>query len=83
MEIKANPERPGYGAILEAKLDPKRGNVATVLVQAGTVKIGNSFVAGLSFGKIKALIDDKGKRLEQAGPSTPVEVLGIMGMPQE
>ncbi|OGR81912.1 MAG: translation initiation factor IF-2 [Elusimicrobia bacterium RIFCSPHIGHO2_02_FULL_57_9] len=82
LEIKANPDRPGYGVILEARMDPKRGSVATLLVQGGTVRIGDAFVAGLCYGKIKALVDDTGKRLEQAGPSIPVEVLGIMGTPQ-
>ncbi|MBI5629529.1 MAG: translation initiation factor IF-2 [Elusimicrobia bacterium] len=82
LEIKANPDRPGYGVILEARLDPKRGNVATLLVQVGSVKIGDSFVAGLCYGKIKALIDDTGKRLGAAAPSTPVEILGFMETPQ-
>ena len=82
LELKANPDRPGYGVILEAKLDPKRGSVATLLVQAGTVKVGDAFVAGLCYGKIKALVDDQGNRVQDAGPSKPVEVLGIMGTPQ-
>ncbi|MBI3552719.1 MAG: translation initiation factor IF-2, partial [Elusimicrobia bacterium] len=82
LELKANPERPGHGVILEARLDTKRGNVATLLVQAGTVKVGEAFVAGLCYGKVKALVDDLGARIEVAGPSTPVEVLGIMGTPQ-
>jgi len=81
LELKANPDRPAYGAVLEAKMDPKRGAVATVLVQAGTLKLGDSFVAGLAHGKIKALLDDTGKRIEAAGPATPVEILGIMGTP--
>ena len=82
LELKANPDRPAYGAVLEAKMDPKRGAVATVLVQAGTLKLGDAFVAGLAHGKIKALVDDNGKRIESAGPATPVEILGIMGTPQ-
>jgi len=81
LELKANPDRPAYGTVLEAKMDPKRGAVATVLVQAGTLKLGDSFVAGLAHGKIKALLDDTGKRIEAAGPATPVEILGIMGTP--
>ncbi|MBI3288400.1 MAG: translation initiation factor IF-2 [Elusimicrobia bacterium] len=81
LELKANPDRPAYGTVLEAKMDPKRGAVATVLVQAGTLKSGDTFVAGLAHGKIKALVDDKGKRIEAAGPATPVEILGIMGTP--
>ncbi len=79
MELKANPDRPGVGVILEAKLDPKKGNVATLLVQSGTVKVGDSFVAGLTYGKVKAMVTDKGERLQKAGPSTPVELLGISG----
>jgi translation initiation factor IF-2 len=82
LELKANPERPGHGVILEARLDPKRGSVATLLVQAGTVKVGDAFVAGLCYGKVKALVDDLGNRVDAGGPSTPVEVLGIMGTPQ-
>jgi translation initiation factor IF-2 len=82
LELRANPERPGYGVVLEARLDPRKGNLATVLVQAGTVKVGDAFVAGLAHGKIKALIDDTGRRVMSAGPSTPVEMLGIMGEAQ-
>ncbi|UPT72493.1 MAG: translation initiation factor IF-2 [Elusimicrobiota bacterium] len=82
LELKANPDRPAYGTVIEAKMDPKRGAVSTVLVQAGTLKVGDAFVAGLAHGKIKALIDDTGARVEKAGPSTPVEILGIMGTPQ-
>ncbi|PIR18560.1 MAG: translation initiation factor IF-2 [Elusimicrobia bacterium CG11_big_fil_rev_8_21_14_0_20_64_6] len=82
LELKANPDRPAYGTVLEAKMDPKRGTVSTVLVQAGTLKLGDAFVAGLAHGKIKALVDDNGKRIEMAGPATPVEILGIMGTPQ-
>ena len=82
LELKANPDRPAYGAVLEAKMDPKRGAVSTVLVQAGTLKLGDAFVAGLAHGKVKALLDDTGKRIESAGPATPVEILGIMGTPQ-
>ncbi|MFA6004650.1 MAG: translation initiation factor IF-2, partial [Elusimicrobiota bacterium] len=82
LDLKANPDRPAYGAVLEAKLDPKKGVVATVLVQAGTLKPGDAFVAGLAYGKVKALHDDTGKRIIAAGPSTPVEILGIMNTPQ-
>ena len=81
LELKANPDRPAYGTVLEARMDPKRGAVSTVLVQAGTLRLGDSFVAGLAHGKIKALVDDKGRRIEAAGPATPVEILGIMGTP--
>ncbi len=82
LELKANPDRLAYGTVLEAKMDPKRGAVATVLVQAGTLKSGDAFVAGLSYGKIKALVDDLGRKIEIAGPSTPVEILGLTGNPQ-
>jgi translation initiation factor IF-2 len=82
LDLKANPDRPAYGAVLEARLDPKKGVVATVLVQAGTLKPGDAFVAGLAHGKVKALHDDSGKRIISAGPATPVEILGIMNTPQ-
>jgi translation initiation factor IF-2 len=82
LELKSNPDRLAYGTVLEAKMDPKRGAVATVLVQAGTLKSGDAFVAGLAYGKIKALVDDLGHRIEAAGPSTPVEILGLTGNPQ-
>ena len=82
LELKANPDRLAYGTVLEAKMDPKRGSVATVLVQSGTLHSGDAFVAGLSYGKIKALVDDMGKKIELAGPSTPVEILGLTGNPQ-
>ena len=82
LELKANPDRLAYGTVLEAKMDPKRGSVSTVLVQAGTLKVGDAFVAGLAYGKIKALLDDHGARIEIAGPSTPVEILGLTGNPQ-
>ncbi|MFI5346816.1 MAG: translation initiation factor IF-2 [Elusimicrobiota bacterium] len=82
LELKANPDRLAYGTVLEAKMDPKRGAVATVLVQAGTLNSGDAFVAGLAYGKIKALVDDSGRKIEKAGPSTPVEILGLTGNPQ-
>jgi len=82
LDLKANPDRPAYGAVLEASLDPKKGVVATVLVQAGTLKPGDAFVAGLAYGKVKALHDDTGKRIISAGPSTPVEILGVINTPQ-
>ncbi len=80
-ELKANPNRPAAGVVVEAKLDRTRGPVATVLVKAGTLKVGDVVVAGSHYGKVKALFDDKGKRLRRAGPSTPVEVLGLNGVP--
>ena len=81
MELKANPDKPARGTIIEAKLDKGRGPVATVLVQSGTLKIGDAFLAGVHAGKVRALIDDSGKRITEAGPSTPVEVIGFSEVP--
>jgi len=81
MELKANPNKPARGVVLEAKLDKKRGPVATFLVQNGTLKVGDAVVAGLYAGKIRAMFDDKGKQVKEAGPSMPVEVLGLDGVP--
>ncbi|MFN3476147.1 MAG: translation initiation factor IF-2 [Candidatus Methylomirabilales bacterium] len=80
-ELKANPFRPAKGTVIEAKLDRGRGPVATVLVQQGTLRVGDAFVAGLQYGKVRALINDKGRKLQEAGPATPVEVLGFSGVP--
>ena len=82
LEINANPDRAAQGAVIEAKLDVGRGPVATVLVQNGTLRRGDIFVVGEQWGKVRALIDDKGDRVEEAGPSVPVEVLGINGTPE-
>ncbi len=82
LELKANPDRPAEGAVIEAKLDVGRGPVATVLVQKGTLKRGDIFVVGEQWGKVRALIDDQGNRVEEAGPSVPVEVLGLNGSPE-
>ncbi|MGE5893452.1 MAG: translation initiation factor IF-2 [bacterium] len=82
LELKADPTRPARGTIIEAKLDRGRGPVATIIVQSGTLKIGDAFVAGSSFGKVRALIDDVGKRIQEAGPSVPVEVIGFNEVPQ-
>jgi translation initiation factor IF-2 len=82
LELKANPDRPAQGAVIEAQLDVGRGPVATVLVQNGTLKRGDIFVVGEQWGKVRALIDDKGERVEEAGPSVPVEVLGLNGTPE-
>ncbi|HCC68424.1 MAG TPA: translation initiation factor IF-2 [Nitrospiraceae bacterium] len=82
MELKANPSRQARGAIIEAKLDRGRGPVATVLVQSGTLKAGDAFVAGAFAGKVRALIDDDGRKVEAAGPATPVEVIGFSEVPQ-
>mgnify|MGYP000353757389 CR=1 FL=1 len=76
LELKANPDRPAEGVVIEAKLESGRGAVATVLVQRGTIKIGDVVVAGGEWGRVRALIDDRGKNVESAGPSEPVEVLG-------
>ena len=82
LELRANPDRPAEGAVIEAKLDVGRGPVATVLVQKGTLKRGDIFVVGEQWGKVRALIDDQGNRIEKAGPSVPVEVLGLNGSPE-
>jgi translation initiation factor IF-2 len=81
LELKANAERSGEGTVVEAKLERGRGPVATVLVQRGTVKVGDIFVVGAEWGRVRALIDDHGRNVEEAGPSTPVEVLGLQGTP--
>ena len=82
LELKANPDRMTRGVVLEAKIDKGRGVSATVLVQKGTLKVGSNFVAGLYSGKVRAMFDERDKRIESAGPSTPVMVLGFDGMPQ-
>jgi translation initiation factor IF-2 len=82
LELKANPNRPAEGAVIEAQLDVGRGPVATVLVQKGTLKQGDIFVVGEQWGKVRALINDKGDRVKEAGPSVPVEVLGLNGTPE-
>jgi translation initiation factor IF-2 len=81
-ELKANPNRLAKGTIIEAKLDKGRGPVATVLVQNGTLKVGDPIVAGVSYGHVRAMINDKGKRVDSAGPSQPVEVLGFSEVPE-
>ncbi|WP_069298483.1 translation initiation factor IF-2 [Neptunicoccus sediminis] len=82
LELKANPNRNAEGAVIEAKLDVGRGPVATVLVQNGTLRKGDIFVVGEQYGKVRALINDKGERVDEAGPSVPVEVLGLNGAPE-
>ncbi len=82
LELKANPNKKARGVVLEAKLDKKRGPVATLLVQEGTLKQGDAIVAGLYAGKIRAMYDDKGRQVKEAGPSMPVEVLGLEGVPE-
>jgi translation initiation factor IF-2 len=81
-ELKANPKRNASGTVLEAKLDKGRGPVATILVQDGTLRVGDTFIAGTIVGKVRALIDDRGRQLKAAPPATPVEVLGLGGLPQ-
>ena len=81
LELKANPKRKARGLVIEAQLDKGRGPVATVLVQKGTLKIGDFISAGASHGKVRAMIDDKGRRVKEAGPSTPVEILGLSDVP--
>ena len=82
LDLKANPDRQAEGAVIEAKLDVGRGPVATVLVQKGTLKRGDIFVVGEQWGRVRALINDKGERIDEAGPSVPVEVLGLSGTPE-
>lgn len=80
-ELKANPNRKAKGTIIEAKLEKGRGPVATVLLQKGTLKVGDAVVAGTSYGRVRAMLDDKGKRIKKAGPSMPVEILGLSEVP--
>jgi len=81
LELKANPDKLAFGHVVEAKIDTGRGPVATVLVQDGTLRNGDPVVCGIHFGKIRALLDDKGVQVESAGPSIPVEILGLSGVP--
>ena len=81
LELKANPDRNAEGVVVEAKLEQGRGSVATVLVQRGTLRMGDIFVTGTEWGRVRALINDRGERVEEAGPSAPVEVLGLQGTP--
>ncbi|MEQ9813042.1 MAG: translation initiation factor IF-2, partial [Azospirillaceae bacterium] len=81
LELKANPDRPAEGSVIEAKLERGRGSVATVLVQRGTLRQGDIFVSGAEWGRVRALVDDRGEQIPEAGPSKPVEVLGLQGTP--
>ncbi|MBP2001074.1 translation initiation factor IF-2 [Paenibacillus shirakamiensis] len=81
-EYKANPDKRARGTVIEAELDKGRGPVARVLIQHGTLKVGDAFVAGNCFGRIRAMVNDKGRRLKEAGPSTPVEITGLTEVPQ-
>jgi translation initiation factor IF-2 len=82
LELKANPNKPARGVIIEAKLDKGRGPVATVLVQEGTLKTGDAFIAGSHYGRVRAMLDDKGQKILKARPSTPVEVVGLNDVPE-
>jgi translation initiation factor IF-2 len=82
MELKADPDRPVHGIIIESKLDRGRGPVATVLIQEGTLKEGDSFVSKSEFGRVRAMVNDQGRRIKEAGPSMPVEVIGFSSVPQ-
>ncbi|MFO7245674.1 MAG: translation initiation factor IF-2, partial [Bacillota bacterium] len=81
-ELKANPKRPAVGTVIESSLDRARGPVGTVLVRAGTLKRGDAFVCGATWGRVRAMFDDRGRQLKEAGPSTPVEVMGFEDVPQ-
>lgn len=81
-ELKSNPDAPASGTVLESRVDKGRGPVATVLVQKGTLHVGDSFICGSVYGKVRALFDENGQPVKQAGPSTPVEVLGLQGVPE-
>ena len=82
LDLKANPNRPAWGTIIEAQLDKGKGITATVLVQKGTLRIGDPFLAGIYSGKVRAMFDERGNRVEAAGPSTPVQLTGLDGFPQ-
>jgi len=82
LELKANPNKKARGTIIESKLDRKRGPVATVIVEDGTLRVGDHFVAGTTYGRVRAMFDDKGRQLKEAPPSTPVEVLGFEDLPE-
>ncbi|NPA12921.1 MAG: translation initiation factor IF-2 [Aquificae bacterium] len=82
LDLKANPNKPAIGTVIESKLDPKKGAVATVLVENGTLKQGDYFVAGLTWGKVRAMFDERGNQLKEAPPGTPVEILGFNDVPQ-
>jgi translation initiation factor IF-2 len=81
LELRANADKPATGVVIEARLDRNRGPMATILVQEGTLRVGDMVVAGRTFGKVRAMLDDRGATVEEAGPSTPVEVLGLDGVP--
>ncbi len=82
MELKADPDRPARGHVVEAKLDKGRGPVATLLISEGTLRVGDAMVCGLHYGKVRAMLDDRGRRINSAGPSMPVEIQGLSGVPE-
>ena len=82
LELKANPDRDAQGVVVESKMEPGRGSVATILIQNGTLKQGDNFVVGSEYGKVRALINDKGEQIDEAGPGLPIEVLGLNGTPE-
>ncbi len=82
LELQADPNRPATGYVIESKLDKGRGPVATLLIKEGTLRIGDAMVCGLNYGKVRAMLDDKGRKVEEAGPSKPVEVQGLSGVPE-
>ena len=81
-EFKANPNRNAIGTVIEAQLDKGRGSVATLLVQNGTLKVGDPIVVGSTFGRVRAMVNDIGRRVKEAAPSTPVEITGLSDVPQ-
>jgi translation initiation factor IF-2 len=81
LDLKANPDRAGVGTVVEAQLDPGKGPVATVLMQNGTLRVGDDFICGMYSGRVRAMLDERGKAVEEAGPAIPVQVLGIEGVP--
>lgn len=81
LELKANPDKLARGTIIESRLDRGRGVMATVLVQEGTLRVGDSFITGMNYGRVRAIINDRGQKIQQAGPSMPVEVIGFTGLP--
>src|SRR5690606_34842006 len=81
-ELKANPNKRARGTVVEAELDKGRGPVATILVQHGTLRVGDPIVVGSAYGRVRAMVNDKGRRIKEAGPSTPVEITGLNDVPQ-
>src|SRR5690606_38410396 len=82
LELKANPNKRARGVVIEAELDKSRGAVATVLVQNGTLRVGDGIVVGTEYGRVRAMINDRGRRVKEAPPSMPVEILGLSGVPK-